>query len=210
VSPAAGPAPPDPTAIDSEPFDSEPFDSEPFDFEPVESRPDDADAATEPVSIVPGMVIPAAEEPAPATGPATAAKTTLDEAVAVIRRYPLESVVVFLTGIVGLVYPFPLWLIGGLLGLASRRWDVRDKWMALAGPPGFALAGVIVAAFTGLAHRNIFSAFGHAFSADIGLLLRAGCVLVAAYLVWRIRRGPRRRRVPGWQPSRGPGPRRMP
>jgi hypothetical protein len=48
---------------------------------------------------------------------------------------------------------------------------------------------------------NFFHALAAA-SHQFGLLLRVGCVLCAGYLVWRLRRGPRRRKLPPWQRGR--------
>jgi hypothetical protein len=98
------------------------------------------------------------------------------------------------------LYPFPFWLIAGLVALRSRRWDKRDKWAALGGPPLFVFAGLLLLAAT--RQGNFFSVFFHAAGHDIGLLIRVGCVLCAGYLVWRLRRGPRSRSVPPWQRAR--------
>ena len=39
------------------------------------------------------------------------------------RRYPLESIAVVLLGVGGLIFPFPFWLLGGLLAIWSRVWQ---------------------------------------------------------------------------------------
>src|SRR5262249_10817054 len=62
------------------------------------------------------------------------------------RRHPLESIAIVLIGVGGLIFPFPFWLLGGVLAIWSRIWNVGDKWAALAGPPGFALAGTVITA----------------------------------------------------------------
>lgn len=163
-------------------------------------RPAPAPGETEPLSIVPGMGQPAeGDEPAPAPRRSPAA-APLAEAWALARKHPLEAVAVSLLGIGGLILPFPFWLIGGLVALKSRRWDARDKWMALAGPPLITLAVLIIRAAT--SPGNFFSAFYQAAHHDLGLSIRAGCVLCAAYLVWRLRRGPRLRTLPPWQRPR--------
>ena len=159
-----------------------------------------APGQTKPISIVPGMDQPGeAEEPPPSRwrSPATA---PLAEAWALARKHPLEAVSVVLLGVGGLILPFPFWLIGGLVALRSRRWDARDKWMALAGPPLFTLAVLLIRA--GTSQGNFFSAFYQALHHDVGLSIRAGCVLCAAYLIWRLRRGPRLRTLPPWQRPR--------
>jgi hypothetical protein len=149
---------------------------------------------TQPSSIVPGME--PAEEDEPLGGKKLGRPEPLTEAWAFVRRQPLESVALLLVGVGGLIYPFPLWLIGAVVSVRSRRWDKRDKWLAFTGPVLFTIAALIVMGITG--PGNFFVAFGHA-THHFGVLLRAGSLLCAGYLVWRLRRGPRRRRVPPWQ-----------
>ena len=122
------------------------------------------------------------------------------EAWALARKHPLEAVSVILLGVGGLILPFPFWLIGGIVALWSRRWDARDKWIALAGPPLVTFAVLLIRA--GTSPGNFFSAFYHALQHDVGLSIRAGCVLCAGYLIWRLRRGPRMRTLPPWQRPR--------
>ena len=149
---------------------------------------------TKPLSIVPGMDTPddAEEEPA---GRRFGPPVPLTEAWALARNNPLETVSVVLLGIGGLIYPFPVWLLGALVALRSRRWDKRDKWLGLVGPPGFAVVCMLLLGITG--SGGFFHALATA-SHQFSLLLRVGCVLCAGYLVWRLRRGPRRRRPPPW------------
>ncbi len=72
----------------------------------------------------------------------------LAEAWALARKHPLEAVAVILLGLGGLILPFPFWLIGGLVALRSRRWDARDKWIALAGPPLVTFVVLLIRAVT--------------------------------------------------------------
>ena len=125
---------------------------------------------------------------------------SLAEAWALARKHPLEAVAVVLLGLGGLILPFPFWLIGGLVSLRSRRWDARDKWIALAGPPLVTFMVLLIRAVT--SPGNFFSAFYHASQHDVGLSIRVGCVLCAGYLIWRLRRGPRLRTLPPWQRPR--------
>ena len=157
------------------------------------AAPGAADGA-QPVSIVPGME--PAEEDEPLGSTKLGRPEPLTEAWAFVRRQPLESVSLLLLGVGGLIYPFPIWLIGAAVSVRSQWWDKRDKWLAFTGPVLFTVAALIVMGITG--QGNFFVAFGHATS-HFGLLLRVGCLLTAGYLVWRLRRGPRRRRVPPWQ-----------
>jgi hypothetical protein len=122
---------------------------------------------------------------------------------ALARSHPLETIAVLLLGVGGLILP-PLWLAGGLVAVASRVWDARDKWLALLGPPLFVLAGLLLAGLGG-GHHGFFGGLRHAFDAYRDYLIRGGAVLTAGYLAWRIRRGPRMRSLPPWQrPRRGP------
>ena len=149
---------------------------------------------TKPLSIVPGMETagPADDEPG---GRRFGPPAPLAEAWLLAKKNPLEAVAVIVLGIGGLLYPFPLWLIGGVIALRSRRWDKRDKWLALLGPPAFAVLCMLLLGASG--GGGFFHALAHA-SHEFGLLLRVGCVLCAGYLVWRLRRGPRRRKTPPW------------
>ena len=164
---------------------------------PVRQAPEPGE--TGPLSIVPGM-----EQPAETDEPPDARRhpfpAPLAEAWALARKHPLEAVSVILLGVGGLILPFPFWLVGGLVALRSRRWDGRDKWIALAGPALFTLAVLLIRA--GTSPGNFFSDFYHASQHDVGLSIRAGCVLCAGYLVWRLRRGPRMRTLPPWQRPR--------
>ena len=163
-------------------------------------RPAPPPGETKPLSIVPGMGQPTeADEPALPRRRSPAA-VPLTEAWALARKHPLEAVAVVLLGVGGLILPFPFWLIGGLVAVKSRRWDARDKWVALAGPPLVTLAVLIIRAAT--SPGNFFSAFYQAAHHDVGLSIRAGCVLCAGYLIWRLRRGPRLRTLPPWQRPR--------
>ena len=126
----------------------------------------------------------------------------LTEAWLLARKNPLEAVSVVLLGVGGLIFPlspFPVWLIGSVLAFRSRRWDRRDKWLGLAGPVGFAVICLVLLGVSG--SGSFFHALGQA-THQFALLLRVGCVLSAGYLVWRLRRGPRRRKTPPWMRGR--------
>jgi hypothetical protein len=149
---------------------------------------------TKPLSIVPGMGTPEADDDEPA-GRRFGPPVPLAEAWLLARKNPLEAVAVLVLGIGGLLLPFPLWLVGGLIALFSRRWGKRDKWLALIGPPGFAVICMLLLGVSG--GGNFFHALAQA-SHQFGLLLRVGSLLSAGYLVWRLRSGPRRRKTPPW------------
>ena len=114
------------------------------------------------------------------------------------RAHVRESVAVLLLGIGGLILPFPFWLLGALVAVFSRLWDVRDKAVAWGGPLVVALLGSVITALIRGGTANVVMIYTHALSVDFGLLVRAGCLLCAAYLAWRVYQGPRVK-VPPWQ-----------
>jgi hypothetical protein len=132
-------------------------------------------------------------------GPATdTARAMLRSVLTLIRKHPLETVAVLLLAAGGLVYPFPLWLIAVLALIASRGWDARDKWAAVAIPAAFTLIAAIVIA--GLfARSGSLAGYVSTLRIDGWDMIRAGSVVAAAYLVWRLRRGRRPRREPPWR-----------
>jgi hypothetical protein len=110
----------------------------------------------------------------------------------------LESVAILLLGLGGLILPFPFWPIGAVVALFSRLWDVKDKSIAVTGPLLVTLAlSVIAAPFVG-GSGNIIVVYFHALYVSFGYLVRVGSVITAAYLAWRVSRGPRVK-VPPWK-----------
>jgi hypothetical protein len=122
---------------------------------------------------------------------------------ALARSHPLETIAVLLLGVGGLIIPF-LWVAGALVAVPSRVWDVRDKWLALLGTPLFVLCALLLAGVLVGGRHGFLPEFIHAFNAYRDYLFRAGALLSAVYLAWRIRQGPRLRSLPPWQrPQRG-------
>jgi len=119
-------------------------------------------------------------------------------ASAMARQHPLESAAIILLGLGGLIYPL-VWLVGVVIALPSRLWDIRDKWLGLAGPAIVTIVGSAGLA-TGARHPTA-GAYLHAALTIGGYLIRAGAVLGAAYLAWRVHRG---RRAPAQPPWRRP------
>jgi hypothetical protein len=114
------------------------------------------------------------------------------------RRHPLEITAIVLLGLGGLLFPFPLWLLGAIVALMSRFFQPRDKWFALLGPPFIALLGSVVTAVIAGGRGNPVEVYTHALRLDVGFLLRAGSVLCAAHLAVQVRRGPQVR-IPPWR-----------
>jgi hypothetical protein len=116
----------------------------------------------------------------------------------------MEGTAVALLVLAGLVYPFPIWLVGFalwtvgiLLTLASKIWDNVDKAAGLAAPVLIAVVGTLVALAIGGTHDSAI-AYAHEVGATGPAVLRATVVLGGIYLAWRARRGPRSPNVPPW------------
>jgi hypothetical protein len=114
------------------------------------------------------------------------------------RENILEAVAILLLGLGGLILPFPFWPIGAIVSLFSRLWDIKDKSLAIIGPVLVTLAlSVIAAPFVG-GSGNFVVVYFHALHVSFGLLVRVGSVITAAYLAWRVSKGPRVK-VPPWK-----------
>lgn len=110
-------------------------------------------------------------------------------------RNKLEAVAIVLLGLGGVIFP-PVWLLGAAATLASRLWDYRDKWTALAVPVLLTVIGTAVGVAVG--GRG---SFGHGM--HDGWVFAVGTsrvvtVLSAWYLGWRAARGRRPTAVPPW------------
>jgi hypothetical protein len=114
------------------------------------------------------------------------------------RENVMESVAILLLGLGGLILPFPFWPIGAIAAMFSRLWDIKDKSIAVTGPLLVTLVlSVIAAPFVG-GSGNVIVVYFHALGVSFGLLVRVGSVITAAYLAWRVSKGPRVK-VPPWK-----------
>jgi len=120
---------------------------------------------------------------------------------ALARAHVREAIAVVVIGVGGLIYPFPVWLVGATVALMSALWGKRDKWVAFAGPLVIALLGAVVTAAVKGGSENAVVVYVDVVKADIGILLRIGCLLSAAFLAWRLYRDPRQkeRKRPPWE-----------
>jgi hypothetical protein len=126
------------------------------------------------------------------------AETFTANAGRLAREHVLEAVAILLLGLGGLILPFPFWPIGAIVALFSRLWDNKDKSLAVTGPLLVTLAlAVIAAPFVG-GSGTVIVVYFHAVRVSFGLLVRVGSVLTAAYLAWRVSKGPRVK-VPPWR-----------
>ncbi len=112
------------------------------------------------------------------------------------RRHKLETLAILLLGVGGVIFP-PVWLLGAILALGSRVWDIRDKWLGLALP---ILGTIVGAALIVVAGGQRGSLVSYAYEAWLGAgrLVRVLVGLSAAYLLWRLWRGPRKPKLPPW------------
>jgi hypothetical protein len=116
------------------------------------------------------------------------------------RRNKLEATAVVLLGIGGAIFP-PVWLAGAAVALASRLWDLRDKWLGLAVPillTVIAIAGGITAAGS----RGTLGQHLHEGWVFADVISRLAALLSAGYLAWRSARGPRLPSTPPWSKPR--------
>jgi len=110
----------------------------------------------------------------------------------------LETIAILLLGLGGLILWFPFWPIGAIVALFSRLWDIKDKSLAIAGPLLVTLAGAVLGALIIGGSGTVIVVYFHALGAIFGPMIRVGCVLTAAYLAWRVSRGPRVK-LPPWR-----------
>jgi hypothetical protein len=116
----------------------------------------------------------------------------------------LEAAAVILMALGGLVYPFPvwllgfsLWLLGVILAAASRQWSPNEKWAGILGQVALVIAGTSVGLALG-GQRHSLAAYGHEVLADSRYMMQIAALLGAAYLAWRAYRG-RRYPLPPWR-----------
>jgi hypothetical protein len=117
--------------------------------------------------------------------------------VGFVRRHPLEAVAVVLLGLGGLIYP-PVWLMGALVAMLSKVWDIRDKWIGMGLPVFLVVVGIVVEVMLDGNHRDWTTYVRDAW-VFAGHLSRILALLGAVYLAWRAERGPRNPTVPPWR-----------
>lgn len=123
----------------------------------------------------------------------------------IARRDRLEAISLLLLGIGGAFYP-PIWLVGAAVAVASRKWDLRDKWIGLVVPVLAVILGATLTVTFGTQQTSYKSYLVEGWVAA-SRLSRAAAVLGAIYLLWRVYKygGARNRRLPPWSPQRKPG-----
>jgi hypothetical protein len=122
------------------------------------------------------------------------------ELVAVMVRDRLEAIAVALLGLGGAIYP-PIWLVGVVIAVWSRKWDHRDKWLGLALPVFVVLFAAMLVVVLG-GQRQTIGQYTTEFWLAAGRLSRVVAVLSAGYLLSRAVKyqGTRVKRQPPWTP----------
>jgi hypothetical protein len=120
-------------------------------------------------------------------------------------RDRLEAMAVVLLGLGGAIYQ-PIWLIGAVMVMASKKWDLRDKWLGLALPVLAVLIGTALEITLGSPLSGYRAYLVEAWVAA-GRLSRIAAVISALFLLWRVHKyqGRPTRRLPPWSPDRKPG-----
>jgi hypothetical protein len=120
------------------------------------------------------------------------------------RQNPLAVIAVVLLVLGGLIFPLVVWPVGLLIWLAGvgiavplKQWSPVDKLLSFAGPLVLVIAGTAIAVSIG-GTRHDAAAYGHEALADAADLFKAGTLLGALYLAWRIQRGRRGPVEPSW------------
>jgi hypothetical protein len=126
---------------------------------------------------------------------------TVADARRLARGNLLETIAILLLGLGGLILPYVFWPVGAIVAMFSRVWDLRDKSLAVAGPLLVTLAVSVLSALIIGGSGNVIVVYFHAIGVGFGIMIRVGSVLTAAYLAWRVTRGPRVK-VPPWQRTR--------
>jgi hypothetical protein len=126
------------------------------------------------------------------------------ELVAVVLRDRLEAIAIVLLGLGGAIYP-PIWIIGVIFALCSRKWDHRDKWLGLALPVFLVVFGAMFVMVLG-GERQTIGHYAMEFWVAASRLSRLAAVLGAGYLLSRAIKyqGKRIRREPPWTQRRPP------
>jgi hypothetical protein len=127
---------------------------------------------------------------------ANAVSRLIRNAVAVTRASTVEVLAVVLLGVGGAIYP-PIWVIGAMIALPSKKWDIRDKFIGMTVPVLLLIVGTVLIIVFGGRHATIGD---YAFEAWLGAerLSRVLAVAGASYLAWGLRRGRRKPKQPPW------------
>jgi hypothetical protein len=111
------------------------------------------------------------------------------------RQHRMEAACVVLMIVAGLIYPFPLWLVGFLIWLVasgvttmSAVWSLPEKWIGIVGPIALVIIGTATLISLG-GTLATFPDYVHEALADSVWLIKVGGVLGGVFLGWRLNRG---------------------
>ncbi len=195
-------APDDAAPDDAVPDDAVPDDGAPGDGAPGESAPRLA-APQDQVQGQPGRLQAPSRKADPqrrrlagaAAAWAGALARLASAAWTLARGNPVEMLAVLLLGVGGAVYP-PIWMIGVLVALPSKKWDVKDKCLGIVLPVLLVIFGTVLVLAFGGQHSSLLS-YGHEAWLGAERIGRLTALAGAGYLLWALRRS---RRKPPKQP----------
>jgi hypothetical protein len=164
-------------------------------------------ATTVPANTVPATTVPATTVPidtgsvtwsiaAPANWARSRATVTVSRLASWAWRHKVEAAAVVLLGIGGAIFP-PIWLLGAVVALGSRVWDLLDKWLGLAAPVVLTLISLAVG-IAAAGSRGTLGLHMHEAWVFADVTSRLTALLGAGYLAWRSARGPRPPATPPW------------
>jgi hypothetical protein len=113
-----------------------------------------------------------------------------------VRNNKIEVIAVLFLGLGGAIYP-PIWLLGALLALPSKKWDLRDKFIGITLPVVLVVIGIVLILWTG-GQRESMVLYAVEAWVGAGRLCRVLALAGSIYLLWRLRRGRRQPRLPPW------------
>jgi hypothetical protein len=116
--------------------------------------------------------------------------------VSVARSHTLEVLAIILLGVGGATYP-PIWLVGAALGLPSKKWDIRDKFVGITLPILLLIVGTALILVLG-GQQTSLGAYAYEAWLGAGRLSRVLAAAGAMYLAWGLRRGRRQPKQPPW------------
>ena len=91
-----------------------------------------------------------------------------------VLQNKVEILAVVLLGIGGAIYP-PIWIIGALIALPLRKWDIKDKFLGITLPVVVVIVGTVLVLVLGGQHSSLVS-YAHEAWLGAGRLSRLAAV----------------------------------
>ena len=117
-------------------------------------------------------------------------------AAALVRNNVVEVIAVMLLGVGGAIFQ-PIWLLGALFALPSKKWDIRDKFVGITLPVLLMIVGTVLILWIG-GQRGSIGSYATEAWVGAGRLSRGLAVAGAIYLLWGLRRGRPKPKQPPW------------